>query len=207
MSALAAAAPRFAFDEAAHRYTLDGRVLPGVTQVLQPLYDFSGIPPGVLEKKSRLGTAVHLACELLDRDDLDEASEEGRAALEPIAGYVNAYKRFLAQTQPRVVENETRLWHPAHLYAGTIDRRYEIAGELWDVDLKTTVAISPVVGLQTAAYSAMLVANGHPPAHRRAALQLLPSGDFRLVPFTDHQDLPVFLSMLTVHRFKQRSLK
>ena len=197
----------FAFDPVAHRYTLDGVQLPSVTQVLDPYYDFAGIPAGVLEKKGRLGTAVHLACELLDRNDLDEETEEGRAALAPIAGYIEAYKKFLAQVHPVVIENETQLYHPLHMYAGTIDRRYEIASELWDVDLKTTSVISPIVGLQTAAYSAMLQANGRPASKHRAALQLQPCGDFRLVPFTDHQDLPVFLAMLTIHRFKERSLK
>jgi hypothetical protein len=199
--------PSFTFEPQAHRYTLDGTVLPSVTQVLQPLYDFAGIPEAVLENKRLLGGAVHLACELLDRDNLDEDSEDGRAALVPIAGYVAAYKRFLAQTEAQVVENETQLWHPLHLYAGTIDRRYRIDGLLWDVDLKTTVVISPVVGPQTAAYSAMLQAHGHPPPQRRAALQLLPSGDFRLVEFKDPQDFAVFVSMLTVHRFKERNLK
>lgn len=199
--------PLFTFDAAAHRYTLDGMALPSVTQILQPLYDFAGIPAEVLERKRQLGQDVHLACELLDRNDLDEDSAEGRAALVPIAGYVQAYKKFLAHTRAKVVENETRLWHPLHLYAGTVDRRFLIERELWDVDLKTTIEVSPIVGPQTAAYSAMLQAHGHPPPNVRAALQLLPSGDFRLVPFKDPQDLPVFLSMLTVHRFKQRNLK
>lgn len=197
----------FTFDAQEHRYTLDGVVIPSVTQVLEPLYDFAGIPAGVLERKAQLGTDVHLACELLDRDDLDEETEEGRAALAPIAGYIEAYKKFLARTRPKVVENETRLYHPLHLYAGTIDRRYAIDGELWDVDLKTTSVISPIVGPQTAAYSAMLQAHGRPAPRRRAALQLQPSGEFRLVEFKDPGDFAVFLSMLTVHRFKERNLK
>jgi hypothetical protein len=199
--------PLFTFDPVAHRYTLDGAPLPSVTQVLAPLYDFAGIPSAVLENKRLLGGDVHLACELLDRNDLDDESDEGREALVPIAGYVDAYKRFLAQTEAQVVENETRLWHPVHLYAGTIDRRYRIDGQLWDVDLKTTAVISPIVGPQTAAYSSMLQAHGHPAPQRRAALQLLPSGDFRLVEFKDPQDFAVFLSMLTVHRFQERNLK
>lgn len=197
----------FTFSAPEHRYMLDGVTLPSVTQVLEPLYDFAGIPADVLERKKLIGTDVHLACELLDRNDLDEDSAEGRAALAPIAGYVAAYKRFLAQVAPRVVENETPLYHPLHLYAGTMDRRYEIRGELWDVDLKTTNVISPIVGPQTAAYSAMLQAHGRPAPRRRAALQLLPDGDFRLTEFNDPQDFAVFLSMLTVHRFKERHLK
>lgn len=193
----------FHFDEVSHCYTLAGAVLPSVTQVLRPLYDFRGIDPDVLHAKAAIGTAVHRACELLDRDDLDDESDEGLAALAPIAGYLAGYRKFLSDMKPVVLENETRLFHPAHMYAGTIDRRYEMEGYLWDVDLKSTVAMSPIVGIQTAAYSEMFKANGHARA-RRGALQLFPDGKYKLWEFKDPGDFAVFLSLLTVQRFKER---
>ena len=193
------------FDEAAHRYLLAGAVLPSVTQVLRPLYDFRGIDPEVLQAKANIGTSVHRAAELLDRDDLDEESDEGRAALAPIAGYLVGYKKFKADKRPVVLENETRLHHPVHRYAGTIDRRYEIDGEVWDVDLKSTVTMSPIVGIQTAAYSEMFKANGYKAKARRGALQLFPDGKYKLWEFSDPGDFAVFLSLLTIQRFKERN--
>lgn len=191
------------FDAESHTYRLDGVVLPSVTQVLKPLYDFRGIDPDVLNAKAALGTAVHRACELHDNNDLDEESEEGRAALAPLAGYLAGYRKFLAEKRPEVIHNEQRMHHPGHLFAGTLDRRYFMEGHLWDVDLKSTVAMSPIVGVQVAAYTAMQTAAGASHA-RRGALQLFPDGKYKLHEFRERNDWPTFLSLLTVRRFKER---
>ncbi len=192
------------FDAAQHAYTLDGVRVPSVTQVLKDLYDFNGIPLSVLNAKAALGTAIHRACELLDNDDLDEDSEAGRAALTPLAGYLDGYKRFKAEKRPVILANEQRLHHPMHRYAGTIDRSYAFGGHVWDVDLKSTVSMSPIVGLQTAAYTEMFKAGGRTQAARRGALQLFPDGKYKLHEFSDPSDFSVFLSLLTVQRFKER---
>lgn len=192
------------FDTAQHAYTVDGARVPSVTQVLKPLYNFDGIPREVLNAKAALGTAIHRACELLDDDDLDEESDAGRAALEPMAGYLAGYKRFLSDKKVKVIANEQRLFHPVHRYAGTIDRSYAFEGNLWDVDLKSTVSMSPIVGLQTAAYTEMFRANGRATPARRGALQLFPDGKYKLWEFSDPADFPTFLSLLTIQRFKER---
>lgn len=192
------------FHEPTHTYTLDGVNLPSVTTILRPLYSFNGVPEHVLQAKAALGTAVHRACELLDNDDLDQESDEGKAGLAPIAGYLAGYVKFKAEVRPVVLENESRLFHPVHRYAGTIDRRYTINRDLWDVDLKSTVAMSPVVGLQTAAYSELFKANGDRRRPRRGALQLFPDGKYKLWEFKDPSDIAVFLSLLNVYRFKER---
>jgi len=196
--------PILQFDSAEHRYTMDGVRVPSVTQVLGPLYSFAGISRDVLNAKAALGTALHRACELLDKDDLDEDSDAGRAALEPIAGYLNGYKKFKSEKRLVILANEQRLFHPVHRYAGQIDRSYAMEGHVWDVDLKSTVAISPIVALQTAAYTEMLRANGRTQTARRGALQLFPDGNYKLHEFTDPSDFTVFLSLLTVQRFKER---
>lgn len=193
-----------AFDEATHTYSFGGVRVPSVTQILEPLYDFSRINRAVLTAKAELGTATHRACELLDNDDLDEESPEGRAALQHIAGYLDGYKLFKQRANPVVLANEQRLYHPVHRYAGTIDRSYEIDGEIWDVDIKTTASMSPIVGLQTAAYTEMFRANGRETPARRGALQLFPDGKYKLHEFADPSDLSVFLSLMTVQRFTER---
>jgi hypothetical protein len=192
------------FDDAAHRYTIDGAMVPSVTQVLKPLYDFSMVRAELLAAKAALGTAIHRACELLDNDDLDEESDAGRAALAPLAGYLAAYKTFLADEKPEILHNEQRMYHPVHRYAGTTDRRYLIGGQVWDVDLKSTVSMSPVVGIQVAAYSELFKANGDTARARRGALQLFPNGKYYFNEFKDPGDFAVFLSLLTVQRFKER---
>lgn len=196
--------PVLQFDAPSHAYTLDGVRVPSVTQVLKPLYDFNGIPVNVLNAKAALGTRIHRACELLDNDDLDEDSEAGRKALEPVAGYLDAYKAFKRDKRLVILANEKLLFHPVHRYAGQIDRSYAMDGDVWDVDLKSTVSMSPIVALQTAAYTAMLQAHGRTQPARRGALQLKPDGTYRLHEFADPSDFAVFLSLLTVQRFKER---
>ena len=67
-----ATAERFTFDPIEHIYRFDGQRVPSVTQILEPLIDYSGVPNGVLQYAADRGTAVHLATEFYDDGDLDE---------------------------------------------------------------------------------------------------------------------------------------
>ena len=103
------------FDPSTHVYTVNGRVVPSVTQVLREagLVDPSIYPPGAAER----GTAVHLACQLHDENDLDESS------LDPvIIPYLNAWKLFVSQNRFRATAIEQRICSLTHCYAGTLDR-------------------------------------------------------------------------------------
>jgi hypothetical protein len=83
-----------AFDPVLHRYTLDGEVLPSVTQCLQAsgIIDFSRIPQPILLAARDRGTAVHAACHYVNEDDLDvEAFAAEFPAYWP---YVSAWIRF-----------------------------------------------------------------------------------------------------------------
>lgn len=185
------------FDEARHEYRLLGGVVPSVTQILAPLVDLSGIPRAVLDAKRQLGQDVHYACQLLDEDDLDEDSVE-----EQIEQYLQAYKRFKADTGAVVLLNEQRVADPLLLYAGTLDRVMAIKGDKWLVDLKTCISTPLAVGPQTAAY---LRALGDTSVTRRAALRLRPDGTYRLDTLTDPNDWAAFMACLTLMRFKEQN--
>jgi hypothetical protein len=183
------------FDPVAHEYRVGGVRVPGVTSVLWPLVDFSRVPPDVLAAKADLGRRVHLAAQLHDEDDLDEASVEA-----DVAPYLEAYRRFLAETRATVVENECRVFDPLYRYAGTLDRVMAIDGECWLVDLKTSIATPITTGPQTSAY---LRALSNPAVTRRAALRLRPDGTYRLDALNDPNDWSVFLSCLTLYRYAE----
>ena len=185
------------FDEARHEYRLLGGVVPSVTQILAPLVDLSGIPRAVLDAKRQLGQDVHYACQLLDEGDLDEDSVE-----EQIEPYLQAYKRFKADTGAVVLLNEQRVADPLLLYAGTLDRVMGIKDEKWLVDLKTCISTPLAVGPQTAAY---LRALGDTSVTRRAALRLRPDGTYRLDALTEPNDWSAFMACLTLHRFKEQN--
>lgn len=187
------------FNAERHEYTVDGQRVPSVTQVLRPLYDFSHVSPEVLAAKGELGTAVHLACELDDADDLDEATVG-----ESVRPYLDGYRLFKQHKATRVIATEQVVSHRLG-YAGKLDLITEFDDARWLVDWKTPLVISPAVALQTAAYVAALPPELAPPAgmkQKRAALQLKNDGTYKLHEFSDPNDFAVFVSFLNVHTWK-----
>lgn len=186
------------FDPVTHKYTVSGQRVPHVTGIIKPLEDYAGIPPSVLEYASERGRAVHLACELLDLDDLDESS------LDPgIIGYVDAYRHFLAAAGPVWRGIERRVYSERWRYAGTLDRvgvltKCKGAPEAV-LDIKCVAALSPVTGLQTAAYEEADRADRRHKERARYALQLRADGTYRLRRYAEPTDLSVFLAQLTIH--------
>lgn len=183
------------FDEASHTYRVRGALVPGVTQILRPLSSFEGIPPHVLEAKADLGRRVHFACQLDDENDLDESSVE--LDVEP---YLVGWRKFLRETGAVVLHNEQQVVESTFMYAGTLDNVLLLNGAKWLVDKKTCFALPMAVGPQTAAY---LRALGDLTVTHRGALRLRPDGTYRLDPLTRADDWAVFMSCLTLHRFKE----
>lgn len=183
------------FDERTHTYRAGTDLVPGVTSILRPLVDFGQISPVVLAAKADLGRRVHTACEFDDDGDLDEVSVE-----EDVAPYLAGWRAFRRHTGATVVLNEVRVFHPALMYAGTLDRVMQLNGAKWLIDLKTCIATPLAVGPQTAAY---LRALNDPTVTHRAALRLRPDGTYRLDPLTGPDDWSCFMACLALHRFKE----
>src|SRR3982751_6404807 len=108
------------FEDSTHTYRWHGQRIPSVTQALYTLFDFSAVPPDVLERKRKIGVAVHKAIheEMLGR--LDLASID--AASLP---YFDAWRRFRDECNFDPVLIEYRVTS-AELgeqfrYAGTLD--------------------------------------------------------------------------------------
>lgn len=187
-----------AFDPANHEYRLGDTRLPSVTQTLSPLIDYSQVPPATLERAQQLGTAVHRLTELYDLDDLDTDSLS-----QELLPYLTAWMRFRAETGfvPELIEQ--RFHHPALGFAGTLDRTGVIGGRRAVVDIKKMLRLGPVIGVQLAAYKELCIKNGvH--VDDRYGLGLRADGTYRLVPYKDPHDWPVFLSLLTLRNFKEK---
>lgn len=75
---------QFRFDPIEHRYWLGDEEMPSVSKILEPLNDFSGINPEVLEAKAQAGTNIHLTIKMwLDGTLKEESLSEGnRIALD-----------------------------------------------------------------------------------------------------------------------------
>ncbi len=194
------------FDEASHTYTHNGVVVPSVTQILAPLYDFSMVPEDVLERKKIIGTAVHAAIEIsLTAEGLDPAS------IDPVwEGYYRAWEKFLADTgisRDDIGPGENPLFHSAFGFAGKPDRVIHIDRKWAVVDYKTAVVLHPAIGLQLAAYREMLNHKSNKGEHKvedRYALQLRKNGTYRLEKFSDKTDWATFLALLTINQWRKK---
>lgn len=186
------------FDPVEHVYTVGTQRVPSVTQTLAPLVDYSAVPPAVLKRAQELGTAVHLMTQLYDEDDLDTD-----ALSDELLPYLTAWIKFRAETGfvPETIEQ--KLYHPTLRYAGTSDRTGIIGGRRAVVDIKKMLVLGPVIGVQLAAYRELHIKAGTP-IEDRYGLGLRADGTYRLVPFTDKGDWPVFLSLLTLRNFKEK---
>ena len=195
-----------AFDSATHTYTLDGVRLPSVTQVLDQLGSYAGIPVEVLARKAEIGDAVHLCTELYDRDELDIDSVPHE-----IAGYFSAWLRFRDGTGFTPLLIEEKVYSKTFRYAGTLDRTgtfSKVKGIKPDaqvmVDLKCTYRLMASVGPQTAAYVAALNEHNLVQIRRRFAVRLVSDGSYQLEELKDPTDLFVFLAATTLYHWKQR---
>lgn len=186
------------FDPVEHSYTVGAQRVPGVTAVLSPLVDFSMVPKAVLERAQQLGTAVHRMTELFDLDDLDEDSLS-----DELLPFLTAWRKFRAETGfvPELIEQ--RFHHPALRFAGTLDRTGLIGGRRAVIDIKKMLRLGPVIGIQLAAYQELCRVNGVEVLDRYG-LGLRADGTYRLQPFKDKGDWPVFLSLLTLRNWRDK---
>lgn len=187
------------FDSAAHAYTLNGRRVPSVTDVLEPLQVFDGIPWDVLEAARVFGSHVAVACDMHNRGILDWDS------MDPfLASYMRGYLKFLAETSFVILASEERVASVKCGYAGTLDLRGIMNRKLWIVDSKSTAILPRTVGPQTSAYLAAFNEGSGEKYTHRACLHLKPD-DYRFVPLEDRgkriADYTLFISQLNVYRW------
>lgn len=188
------------FDEAAHAYTWDGSPVPSVTQVLHPLdaAALAAVPAETLEFARMRGTVVHKACEFYDQGRLDESSIDPQ-----IAGYIEAWKLFRAQSGYEPVLTEARVYHERYRYAGTLDSAGMLNGKAVILDRKTSLELYPSVGPQLAGYLAACPHDQIKPL-ARYAIQLSADATYRLTKYTDADDWTCFLGLLNAHHWRTK---
>lgn len=187
------------FDVDTHTYWCGGVRVPGVTNVLEPYYDWTGVDPVALAIAADRGSMVHEATALDDHLDLDEDSLDER-----LVGYVHAWRRFREESGFRPLVVEHKVFHRAHWFAGTLDRVgvFRNNPTRWLIDIKTGVP-QPATSLQTAAY-ALALASQSPEfsADLRGAAYLRGDGTYRLVRYDDPCDATDWLAALRIHNWR-----
>lgn len=185
------------YREEGHQYLLNGRVLTHITQVTDYFGGFGDIPADVRDRALAFGRAVHFACELEDRGQLDEATCAPR-----VLACVQQWRQFKADTRFHVLANEAVVYHPALDYAGRLDRRGRLNGKHAIVEIKTGSPY-PVAGPQTAAQAmAAEWAAQCEPIEARYSIHLNPDRPRAvLIPHRDPSDRDTFMAMLKTWRW------
>jgi hypothetical protein len=148
------------FDVERHLYTVDGIIVPSVTQVLEEekFVDFSMIPSETLDQAKARGTYVHTVLHYYLEGDFDLAD-----VAEPFRGYVDSALEYIARAKKQPLRNadgqpmavEYRFWHLRRMYGGTIDWLGWDDDEVLAIDdWKTGEPTDVAAALQSAAYEA-----------------------------------------------------
>lgn len=182
------------FDAENHLYYVDGIEIPSVTTILRPLVDYSMVPDFMLDYAADRGTQAHLACELFDRNDLDESDLDER-----LIPYLGAWKKFRTDSGFVIEANEQRLWNPRHKYCGTCDRVGMLNRRRVVLEIKTTSTLMPATAVQCAAYLEAFNAGKPKGEHARGcvAVHLRNDGTYRLHTYANPREhFAAFLALL-----------
>ena len=181
----------FTFDEATHAYSLGGARVPSATQVLRMTgwVDFEGIRRDVLENKRDLGKAVHLCTQYYDDGDLDESTV--RPAWMP---YLEAWKSFRREMQVDIMGSEMCSVGQINAmpFGMTYDRLGVVSGDESIFEIKCSAKREDWWGLQLAGYDLGMGQCKTALRRNRYAVQLQPTGNYKLWPFEDPTDYDAF---------------
>jgi hypothetical protein len=148
------------FDYAQHAYTLDGRPIPSVTQILKATgasASFDEVPAHLLERKRQIGQAAHAATHFYDEGDFDAEMERAyfaQEAAEPVRPYYDAWRKFRAERKFLPFLLETVVTSRRYWFSGTLDRFGAVHGhdKLVLCDIKCGDPDDAAADLQTAGY-------------------------------------------------------
>lgn len=185
------------FNETTHTYQYQGKVVPSVTQILEPYSGLEYVDQQTLEATAEFGNHVHLATHLHDIGELD------RSSLDPLVDdYLVGWEKFLKDSGAVPIYSETQIYSARLRVAGTLDRimAWNRSNSNVMIDIKTGSSITRTVGPQTAAYDEIWhEMTGQ--RHMKRYCVHLKSKTYNLVKQDNPNDINIFRAALTMHRW------
>lgn len=181
----------FTFDEEKHVGYYNGVPIKSVTTVLQQegLVDTTYFT----EYGRVKGTYLHKAVLLDNNGTLDEDTVD-----DAIRGRLEAARRFKADTEFEIIEQEVRHFNKMYMITGKPDLVARLYGKPSIIDYKPW-NLQWYTRYQLGGYE--LFFDTH---MRRYALRLGDDGRYQLHPYTDWTDKQGFLAILATNRIKER---
>jgi len=179
-----------------HEYRYNGVVIPSVSEILAGagLSNFSMVNARMLQIAQERGEFAHLASELFDRGTLDESTVDPE-----LKGYLDAWKSFVSDYNPKFKMIEVKLCNLDLWFAGTPDRLAIIKRKQIIIDIKTGVkSISHEI--QHGAYSLFKEMKNA----KQAWTVYLKDGSYKLEIHDLENGRKIFLSALDIHKYKNR---
>ena len=150
------------FDEKTHIYTVYGKEVPSVTQILREVFPtkYDGIPPEILEKKAKYGTDLHKYIETIEKKKPKKPLAYIKKYFNPDIYQEESLKQYLKikeENNIKVIANEKMVMYGLY-YCGTLDMLAKVKGKKAIIDIKTTAELDEVyVSYQNSLYE---MANG-----------------------------------------------
>ena len=196
------------FDESAHRYTVDGAVVPNVTSILQPISAYRNFDPKKMETARQKGIAIHKMVEFWSKG----TDYKRPAWMEPA---YQEWMKFVEISQFQVIESELRVYNKLYRYAGTLDlygfivvkKGLNEARMQCYIDVKRSLLGGDTIGYQISAYAEahrMSFTMIPTSPFKRFALVLREDNKFKLEEYKDPKDYLHFLTCLNWQRLKER---
>lgn len=182
--------------DANHRYTIDGVCVPSVTQVIKAA-GYMGNTAHYTDESRDRGTYVHAVTAAWDTGNL--VMEQVYAlGLEYTLPYLEAWKKFRAETGFEPTEIELIVGHPTLMYAGTLDRSHRGCLTKTICDIKTG-SPAPWHAIQTAAYAGCLSG-----IWQRCGVYLAGTGAYKLEWHEGFDDWDAFVAALSAWKWKAK---
>ncbi|MBQ4121442.1 MAG: hypothetical protein IJD35_05445 [Clostridia bacterium] len=191
-----------AFEEDSHTYTLNGIVIPCVSDIMEPLsmVKYRGINEATLDAAAEKGTMVHNSIENWIKFEIEDVPPEHQ-------GYFDGFLEWWNKYKPEVIGSEMRLFHKLMMYGGTVDLLSIIGGKLTLTDFKTTYTLSDMTcRVQLEAYAQALASHGIK-VEQKQILHLVKDGkwDTREYAANDAECWRVFGSLKCVYDYVSRT--
>jgi hypothetical protein len=182
------------FDEEAHRYTYEGRVIPSVTQVI------SAVLPGAFQAGEwylQRGRAVH-ACAAFIAQGVSFKSDP------QIAGQVQAIQRFFDEVKPEVISCEEKMVSSLYRFAGTPDLVCKIGKTTMIIDFKASCEANRLA-LQLGGYSVLYEATRKKTINNGRGVIIKSDGTYSMTNSVNLRNARrEFLAIRTVYAIQER---